>query len=239
MLYWLLYEQLFHYFTPLRLFSYVTFRTAFASLTALFISIVFGPWMIRKLQEFQIGQHIREEGPKSHQKKAGTPTMGGVLIIVSIIVPTLLNYMGSALVIDPKGENAAITARARQSKYGADSPVHIINPWGELGATFANLGFPPATFNPLDALDRNDPGVVAMAQDMAATISPTSGGSDEFWKGSAAGIQVPGVYPACAWRAAVRGSVARSCRSRRGAARRWCRLDRHRPDRCTRPTGQR
>ena len=90
MLYWLLYEQLFHYFTPLRLFSYVTFRTAFASLTALFISIVFGPWMIRKLQEFQIGQHIREEGPKSHQKKAGTPTMGGVLIIVSIIVPTLL-----------------------------------------------------------------------------------------------------------------------------------------------------
>ena len=90
MLYWLLYEQLFHYFSPLRLFSYVTFRTAFASLTALFISLILGPWMIRKLQEFQIGQHIREDGPKSHHKKSGTPTMGGVLIIVSIIVPTLL-----------------------------------------------------------------------------------------------------------------------------------------------------
>ena len=90
MFYWLLYEQLYRYFTPLRLFSYVTFRTAFASLTALFISVVLGPWMIRKLREFQIGQHIREEGPKSHQKKAGTPTMGGLLIIVSITIPTLL-----------------------------------------------------------------------------------------------------------------------------------------------------
>lgn len=105
-----------------------------------------------------------------------------------IIVPTLLNYRGSALVIDPKGENAAITARARQSHLGADSPVHIINPWGELGSTFASLGFPPATFNPLDALDRHDPAVVAMAQDLAATISPTTGGSDEFWRGSAAGM---------------------------------------------------
>ena len=90
MLYWLLYEQLYRYFTPLRLFSYVTFRTAFASLTALFISLLLGPWMIRKLREFQIGQHIREEGPKSHQKKAGTPTMGGLLIISSILIPTLL-----------------------------------------------------------------------------------------------------------------------------------------------------
>lgn len=105
-----------------------------------------------------------------------------------IIVPTLLRYQGSALVIDPKGENAAITARARQHQLGVDSPVHIINPWGELAGTFANLGFPPATFNPLDALDRADPGVVAMAQDLAATISPNSGGADEFWKGSAAGM---------------------------------------------------
>jgi len=90
MLYWLLYETLFPHFSPFRVVQYVTFRTAFASLTALFISILLGPWMIRKLQEFQIGQYIREEGPKSHQKKAGTPTMGGLLIIVSIVVPTLL-----------------------------------------------------------------------------------------------------------------------------------------------------
>ncbi len=90
MLYWLLFERLFPAISPLRVVGFVTFRTAFASLTALFISIVLGPWLIRKLREFQIGQHIREEGPQSHQKKAGTPTMGGVLIIISIVVPTLL-----------------------------------------------------------------------------------------------------------------------------------------------------
>src|SRR5271154_7482918 len=90
MLYWLFYEKLFHSFTPFRVFGYDTFRTAFASITALFLSIALGPWLISKLREFQIGQYIREDGPQSHQKKAGTPTMGGVLICVSIIVPTLL-----------------------------------------------------------------------------------------------------------------------------------------------------
>ena len=90
MLYFLLYEQLYRYASPLRVFRYTTFRTAFASLTALFLCIALGPWLIRKLKEFQIGQYIREEGPKSHQKKAGTPTMGGVLIIISIVIPTLL-----------------------------------------------------------------------------------------------------------------------------------------------------
>jgi phospho-N-acetylmuramoyl-pentapeptide-transferase len=90
MLYWLLYEQLYPFFSPLRVFRYVTFRTAFAGLTALFLCLVLGPWMIRKLRQFQIGQYIREEGPRSHLKKAGTPTMGGVLIVISVIVPTLL-----------------------------------------------------------------------------------------------------------------------------------------------------
>jgi phospho-N-acetylmuramoyl-pentapeptide-transferase len=90
MLYYLLYEQLFRYISPFRVFRYTTFRTAFASLTALFLCIALGPWLIGKLRQFQIGQHIREEGPKSHQKKAGTPTMGGVLIIISILIPTLL-----------------------------------------------------------------------------------------------------------------------------------------------------
>jgi phospho-N-acetylmuramoyl-pentapeptide-transferase len=90
MLYFLLYEQLYRHFSPFRLFSYVTARTAFASLTALFLCVALGPWLINKLREFQIGQYIREEGPKSHQKKAGTPTMGGVLIIISIVVPTVL-----------------------------------------------------------------------------------------------------------------------------------------------------
>jgi phospho-N-acetylmuramoyl-pentapeptide-transferase len=90
MLYYLLYEQLFKHISPLRVFGYTTSRTAFASLTALFLCIALGPWLINKLRYLQIGQYIREEGPKSHQKKAGTPTMGGILIIISIVVPTLL-----------------------------------------------------------------------------------------------------------------------------------------------------
>jgi phospho-N-acetylmuramoyl-pentapeptide-transferase len=90
MLYYLLYDQLQRYVSPFRVFRYTTFRTAFASLTALFLCIVLGPWLIGRLREFQIGQFIREDGPKSHHKKAGTPTMGGVLIIISIVVPTLL-----------------------------------------------------------------------------------------------------------------------------------------------------
>src|SRR5258708_28423989 len=90
MLYWLFYEKLFHSFPPFREFGYVTFRTASASLTALFLCIALGPWLIGKLREFQIGQYIREEGPTSHKKKAGTPTMGGVLIVISIVIPTLL-----------------------------------------------------------------------------------------------------------------------------------------------------
>jgi phospho-N-acetylmuramoyl-pentapeptide-transferase len=90
LLYWLLYEQLFRYFSPFRIFRFLTFRTAFASLTALFMGLVVGPAVIRQLREFQIGQFIREEGPAAHHKKAGTPTMGGVLIAISIVVPTLL-----------------------------------------------------------------------------------------------------------------------------------------------------
>jgi phospho-N-acetylmuramoyl-pentapeptide-transferase len=90
MLYFLLYEQLYKHISPLRVFGYTTSRTAFASLTALFLCIALGPWLINKLRYFQIGQYIREEGPKSHQKKAGTPTMGGILIIISIVIPTLL-----------------------------------------------------------------------------------------------------------------------------------------------------
>jgi phospho-N-acetylmuramoyl-pentapeptide-transferase len=90
LLYWLLYQRLFAHFPPFRIFRYVTFRTAFASLTALFMGMIIGPAIIRQLRDFQIGQYIREEGPKGHQKKAGTPTMGGVLITIAVIVPTLL-----------------------------------------------------------------------------------------------------------------------------------------------------
>jgi phospho-N-acetylmuramoyl-pentapeptide-transferase len=69
---------------------YITFRTAAASLTALMIGLFLGPVMIRTLREFQIGQVIRQEGPATHRIKAGTPTMGGLLILTSVLVPTLL-----------------------------------------------------------------------------------------------------------------------------------------------------
>jgi phospho-N-acetylmuramoyl-pentapeptide-transferase len=78
------------YFGALNVVRYITFRTAAASLTALVISLVLGPWMIRKLRDFQIGQVIRQEGPQSHRAKAGTPTMGGVLILTASVAPTLL-----------------------------------------------------------------------------------------------------------------------------------------------------
>lgn len=90
MLYWLLFEKLHDLWGPLRLFGYVTFRIALASLFALAITIAFGPMFINWLRRFQVAQYIREEGPSWHQKKAGTPTMGGILIHFAIVVPTLL-----------------------------------------------------------------------------------------------------------------------------------------------------
>jgi phospho-N-acetylmuramoyl-pentapeptide-transferase len=69
---------------------YITFRTAVASLTALFLVLVLGPWTIERLRRLQVGQYIREEGPRDHKAKAGTPTMGGVLILAGVLVPTLL-----------------------------------------------------------------------------------------------------------------------------------------------------
>jgi len=90
MFYWLGYEHLYHLFSPFRIFQYTTFRTAMASLTAVMLFVLLGPWFIARLRKSQIGQHIREDGPQSHHKKAGTPTMGGLLICASIVISTLL-----------------------------------------------------------------------------------------------------------------------------------------------------
>jgi len=88
---------LYHLLYPLKsvfggfnVFRYLTFRSIFAILTALLISLIVGAWFIRKLQELQIGQFIREDGPQSHHSKAGTPTMGGVMIIFTALTATLL-----------------------------------------------------------------------------------------------------------------------------------------------------
>ena len=76
-------------FSVFNVIQYITFRTAAAGLTAFVISLTLGPWTIRTLRGFQIGQIVRDE-LATHQSKAGTPTMGGVLILVAAIVPTLL-----------------------------------------------------------------------------------------------------------------------------------------------------
>jgi phospho-N-acetylmuramoyl-pentapeptide-transferase len=89
MLYYLL-HLLRDHVSGLNVVRYITFRTAVASLTALFLVLVLGPWMIDRLRAFQIGQYIREEGPQAHKAKAGTPTMGGLLILTGVLVPTLL-----------------------------------------------------------------------------------------------------------------------------------------------------
>ncbi len=89
----MLFHILLSFYPQISLFNvvrYITFRTAAASVTALVISLVLGPWLIRRLREFQVGQVIRQEGPQSHQAKAGTPTMGGLLILAAALVPTLL-----------------------------------------------------------------------------------------------------------------------------------------------------
>ncbi|HEX9756444.1 MAG TPA: phospho-N-acetylmuramoyl-pentapeptide-transferase [Nitrospiria bacterium] len=89
--------MLYHLLYPLHIdygifnvFRYITFRTIYAVLTALVICFVLGPWIIRMLQKYNVGQNIRQEGPKSHHVKSGTPTMGGLMILFAVIIPTLL-----------------------------------------------------------------------------------------------------------------------------------------------------
>jgi phospho-N-acetylmuramoyl-pentapeptide-transferase len=79
-----------HEISALNVARYITFRTAVASLTALLLVLLLGPWVIRRLQRLQVGQFIREEGPQAHHAKAGTPTMGGLLVLAGIVVPTVL-----------------------------------------------------------------------------------------------------------------------------------------------------
>src|SRR5438132_4953301 len=98
MIYYIFYELIFGHFKDrewyivkaLNVFQYVTFRTAYASITALLLSLLFGGKLIEALRRWNIGQQIREEGPQGHMAKRGTPTMGGVLIVGSVIISTLL-----------------------------------------------------------------------------------------------------------------------------------------------------
>lgn len=90
MFYYLFYEKLIDIFSPFNVFQYITFRAIYATVTALLICLFLGKYLIRRLQRLQIGQQIREDGPETHFKKEGTPTMGGILIISSIVISVLL-----------------------------------------------------------------------------------------------------------------------------------------------------
>ncbi len=89
MLYWLA-KQLTPHYSGFNVFSYLTVRTIFAVVTGLALGLLLGPWMIEKLKFGRVGQVVRDDGPKSHFSKAGTPTMGGMLILIAIFVSTLL-----------------------------------------------------------------------------------------------------------------------------------------------------
>ncbi|MBA3071701.1 MAG: phospho-N-acetylmuramoyl-pentapeptide-transferase [Nitrospirae bacterium] len=89
MLYSLLYS-LHDWFSPFNVFRYITFRTALAVLTAMLITFIIGPEVIKRLRRFSVTQQVRDDGPQTHMGKTGTPTMGGVLIIISILVTILL-----------------------------------------------------------------------------------------------------------------------------------------------------
>ena len=89
MLYHLLYP-LNELFSPLNVFRYITFRAAYATVTALLLCFIFGPALVRRLRQFKVRQIIRQEGPATHLTKSGTPTMGGLLIVAATVLPTLL-----------------------------------------------------------------------------------------------------------------------------------------------------
>ena len=89
MLYWLA-KQLTPHYSGFNVFSYLTVRTIFAVITGLALGLLLGPWMIEKLKFGRVGQVVRDDGPKTHFSKAGTPTMGGMLILIAIFVSTLL-----------------------------------------------------------------------------------------------------------------------------------------------------
>ena len=90
MFYYLLFERLRQFFSPFNVFKYITFRAAYATITALLICLVLGPVVIRKLRSMKVGQKIREEIQDTHNHKAGTPTMGGLLIVASLLISTVL-----------------------------------------------------------------------------------------------------------------------------------------------------
>ena len=126
------------WFSVLNVTRYITFRTALASMTALALGLVLGPWMIRKLQQFQIGQVIRHEGPATHRTKAGTPTMGGLLILTATLVPTLLwADLAQPVHLDRRARDGRLWRDWLRRRLSQDRPAIASRPASALQAVLA------------------------------------------------------------------------------------------------------
>ncbi len=161
----------------------------------IFNGVFFGKSSRPELADVPLEEHLG--GPVCGEKKTNTIICAQTRTGKGsrVILPTLLRYTGSPagqppaasiFCIDPKGENCAVSSRVRRS---LPNDVHIINPWGEFAQLYQQYGFKPATYNPLDVLDANDPNVVSVATSMAAAICPPEpDGKNPFWTSNAAAI---------------------------------------------------
>ena len=101
-------------FSSFNVFNYISLRAVLAVITSLFVSFTFGPWFIKKLGDYSFGQYIRADGPEGHIAKTGTPTMGGGLIIISILISTLLwadlsnRYVWLLMIVGPRSTNLTL-----------------------------------------------------------------------------------------------------------------------------------
>ena len=139
--------MLFHLLYPLHerfgvfnVVRYITFRTAAAVVTALVLALVFGPWFVRTLRRLSIGQNIRDVGPGSHQVKAGTPTMGGLLILFAWLVPTLLWANLGGAYLSKAAASKDKTETAENANKAADALQKAVNLKPNDGAYHNNLG---------------------------------------------------------------------------------------------------
>ncbi len=183
MIHWIFYEWLYNSYEgggsylvkALNVFQYVTFRTAYASVTALLISLVFGRRVIQALKNWNVGQQIREEGPQAHMAKRGTPTMGGVLIIASVLISTLLWAKLSSLYVwivmlafllfgligflddyQKMAKRRSLGLTGKQKLLG--QLIIAIGVWAALYFSSVSVGGPPV----LRASDIRDPGGLAL-----------------------------------------------------------------------------
>ena len=169
MLYYLLYQLIFreyggasesYFFKGLNVIQYVTFRTAWSTITALLLSLFLGKWVIKRLEALKVGQEIREEGPASHHSKAGTPTMGGAAIV-------LASVLGAARIVSVRVEEPGAGVRAHAGARGERCrKVRVGLPVGAVDLGIAQSDVVLAVGEePVEAADRERAGEYACLRD--------------------------------------------------------------------------